>query len=154
MKPSTEATAPSTPHGVAVPRLMAALLVGGLIVALVIYAWISGASRYVESADPYPGAGTAVADVVGNFAGFALAAVMLGGLVSMVLTAVPDSQGFIDAAVYPVFRRVRRAAGCSVVVALFMAFTAAADTTGVSVGTMVSSGKVGYAFSVRGLVHG
>lgn len=148
MKPSTEATAPSTPRGVAVPRLMAALLVGGLIVALVIYAWISGASRYVESADPYPGAGTAVADVVGNFAGFALAAVMLGGLVSMVLTAVPDSQGFIDAAVYPVFRRVRRAAGCSVVVALFMAFTAAADTTGVSVGTMVSSGKVGYAFSV------
>ncbi|WP_238994893.1 cytochrome c oxidase assembly protein [Gordonia sp. JH63] len=127
---------------------MAALLVGGLIVALVIYAWISGAARYVESADPYPGVGTAVADVVGNFAGFALAAVMLGGLVSMVLTAVPDSQSYIDAAVYPVFRRVRRAAGCSVVVALFMAFTAAADTTGVSVGAMVSSGKVGYAFSV------
>ncbi|QHD88180.1 cytochrome c oxidase assembly protein [Gordonia sp. JH63] len=123
-------------------------MVGGLIVALVIYAWISGAARYVESADPYPGVGTAVADVVGNFAGFALAAVMLGGLVSMVLTAVPDSQSYIDAAVYPVFRRVRRAAGCSVVVALFMAFTAAADTTGVSVGAMVSSGKVGYAFSV------
>ncbi|AZZ83983.1 cytochrome c oxidase assembly protein (plasmid) [Gordonia alkanivorans] len=123
-------------------------MVGGLVLLLAVYAWVSGAARYVESADPYPGVGTAVADVVGNFAGFALAAVMLGGLVSMVLTAVPDSQSYIDAAVYPVFRRVRRAAGCSVVVALFMAFTAAADTTGVSVGAMVSSGKVGYAFSV------
>ena len=133
----------------AVPlRVVAPLLVGGLVLLLAVYAWVSGAARYVESADPYPGVGTAVADVVGNFAGFALAAVMLGGLVSMVLTAVPDSQSYIDAAVYPVFRRVRRAAGCSVVVALFMAFTAAADTTGVSVGAMVSSGKVGYAFSV------
>lgn len=133
----------------AVPlRVVAPLLVGGLMLVLAVYAWASGATRYVESADPYPGMGTAVADVVGNFAGFALAAAVLGGLVSVVLTASPDSQGFIDAAVYPVFRRVRRAAGFGVVVAVLMAVTSAADTTGVSVGAMVSSGKVGYAFSV------
>ncbi len=150
-KALTEAVTPSIqsrPQRAISLRVVAPLLVGGLVLLLAVYAWVSGAARYVESADPYPGVGTAVADVVGNFAGFALAAVMLGGLVSMVLTAVPDSQSYIDAAVYPVFRRVRRAAGCSVVVALFMAFTAAADTTGVSVGAMVSSGKVGYAFSV------
>ncbi|SDT92136.1 putative copper resistance protein D [Gordonia westfalica] len=151
-KALTEAVTPSIEsrpqRAISLRVVVAPLLFGGLMLLLAVYAWVSGAGRYVESADPYPGVGTAVADVVGNFVGFALAAVVLGELVSVVLTAVPDSQGFIDAAVYPVFRRVRRAAGCSVVVALFMAFTAAADTTGVSVGAMVSSGKVGYAFSV------
>ncbi|MGF0327971.1 cytochrome c oxidase assembly protein (plasmid) [Gordonia rubripertincta] len=149
-KALTEAVTPSIQSRPqrAIALRVAPLVVGGLVLLLAVYAWVSGAARYVESADPYPGVGTAVADVVGNFAGFALAAVVLGGLVSVVLTAVPDSQGFIDAAVYPVFRRVRRAAGCSVIVAVLMAFTSAADTTGVSVGAMVSSGKVGYAFSV------
>lgn len=115
---------------------------------LVAYALRVGASRYLESGDPFPGRTSAVLDVVGNYVGAVLAALVVGGLVIIAIATVIDSDGYIDVSVYRTHRLVRRLSALWMVWSTGMVLVAAADTAGLSVVRMVVTGQVEYAVSV------
>jgi cytochrome c oxidase assembly factor CtaG len=109
------------------------------LVALLVYAVASGSRKYVETGDAFPGLLTSAGMLAGTFMGTLLGGVCLGGALSVVIGAHPDSRGVIDAGVYRTHLLVERAAlvwtGC----AIAMVVVSAADDAGLSVTGLLGS---------------
>lgn len=131
---------PDRPTAAAARWIAAALVVA--LSAVVIYAIVSGSTRYVERGDPYSGLTVAVLDVAGYFVGAVLAALCLGALAFVVAGSRPDSEGIIDATVYRAHRFVTRATPLWALVAWVMVGVAAADGYGLPLGKLMSTGTL------------
>jgi cytochrome c oxidase assembly factor CtaG/putative copper export protein len=122
------------------------VLVGGVLTAaagLAVYCAASGAQRYAEIGNAYPGMATSLAATIGYFLAAVCGGAVLGGRVFVLAGARPDADGKIDAGVYRAHLLVERAAIAWALIAAAMAVVSAADAGGVGVGRLVASGAIG-----------
>jgi putative copper resistance protein D len=119
------------------PMAWAGIGVG--VVALVVYALVSGTTRFRETGDSFPGWFTAIAAPVGFFAVAMAAAVSIGALVYVTICARPDADRMIGVETFRAHRIVERVAPLWFVGAAVMVVITAADRSGVSIGTLVST---------------
>ncbi|WP_059020613.1 cytochrome c oxidase assembly protein [Mycobacterium sp. M26] len=132
-------------------------LVGGYLVlaaALAGYAVASGAARFRETGDSFPGLPTSIAEFIGFFTATLAGAVCLGGLVFVVITARPDERGVLDAASFRVHLLAERVAPLWAVTAAVMVVVQAAAAAGVPVARLVSSGAIGSAVGASEMARG
>ncbi len=144
-------TQPAEPVNAPQPARFARLgvLAGYLAMAAVLagHAVGSGARRYTEVGDSFPGTLTAVAEPVGFFTAALAGALCLGGLVYVALTARPDDTGVIDPGAFRVHAFAEVAAVVWLVAAVVMVPVQAANDSGVSVTRLVASGQISEALS-------
>lgn len=128
------------PAGLARPL---ALLCGYavMVAALIGYAVVSGDRRYTEIGDSYPGALTAIGEPVAQFTATLCAALCLGGLLYIVVTARPD-RGVIDPAAFRIHRFTELVSIGWVVSATAMIFVRAASDAGMPVLRLLGDGGV------------
>lgn len=132
-------------------------LVGGYLVlaaALAGYAVASGAARFRETGDSFPGLPTSIAEFIGFFTATLAGAVCLGGLVFVVITARPDERGVLDAASFRVHLLAERVAPLWAVTAAVMVVVQSAAAAGVPVARLVSSGAIGPAVGASEMARG
>ncbi len=123
-------------------------IVGGIVVmvaALIGYALASGDRRFSATGDSFPGNPTSIAEVVGYFVATLAAAICLGALVFVTITADPDERGVLDPASFRVHLLAERLAPVWLVTALAMVPIQAANAAGMPVARLVSSGAIGSA---------
>ncbi|OYN82136.1 cytochrome c oxidase assembly protein [Mycolicibacterium sphagni] len=125
-----------------------------MVAALVVYAVTSGERRFTAIGASYPGTATSVAEVVGYFTATLAAAICLGSLVFVVITAEPDERGVLDAASFRVHLLAERLAPLWLVSALAMVVIQSADATGLSVTRLVSGGGLGTALGASEMARG
>ncbi len=127
----------------AVTRPAGRWIAGGylaVLAALVGYAVAAGAQRFTATGDSYPGVATSVAEVVGYFTATLAGAICLGALVFVVITAVPDGRGVLDAASFRAHLLAERLAPVWLVSALAMVVVQAANAAGVPVSRLLAGG--------------
>ncbi|GAB2666625.1 cytochrome c oxidase assembly protein [Gordonia jinhuaensis] len=106
------------------------LVIAG-VAALLAYCGVSGATRYDETGDNFPGLFTSMVATAGYFLGALTATATLGALAYVVLCARPDDHNVIDPQVYRAHRIAERAGATWAVVALLMTWVSAANAAGV-----------------------
>jgi putative copper resistance protein D len=116
-----------------------------MIAALVAYAVADGDRRFTADGDSYPGTVTSVAEIVGYFTATLAAAICLGALVFIVVTAEPDERGVLDAASFRVHLLAERLAPLWLVSALAMVVIQCANAAGVPVSRLIGGGGIGSA---------
>ena len=139
------------------PRLsrMAVLVGIGLIaLAVTAAALAAGPDRFVVTGDTYPGAATAIAQMVGHFAATLSAAVCLGGLVYIVTLAAPDDTGRIDPAAFRVHLLIERTALTWMVLAIGMVAVEAAARAGAGVPDLLTHAVLGDAVGASQTARG
>lgn len=104
-----------------------------LALALVVYGWVSGRTRYLETGDQFPGWFTSIATPVLFFVGLTVAAICLGGLAYVVMATRPDGDGAIGFEVYRVHRLLERVSAAWVVMATVMTVFTASDRSGITI---------------------
>ncbi|WP_205878153.1 cytochrome c oxidase assembly protein [Mycobacterium camsae] len=122
-----------------------AALAGGflaVVIALAGYGVISGPRRYAEAGNPFPGAFVSAAEPVGYFVASLAGALCLGALLLVVVTAVPESDGLIDAAAFRIHLLAERISLVWVLAAASMVVIQAAHDTGVRPGVLLRRGAV------------
>jgi putative copper resistance protein D len=132
-------------------------ILGGYLVmaaALVAYAVASGDRRFTADGDSYPGAATSVAEVVGYFTATLAAAICLGALVFIVVTADPDERGLLDAASFRVHLLAERLAPLWLASALAMVVIQSANAAGVPVSRLIGGGGIGSALGASEMARG
>lgn len=128
-----------------------AALAGGflaVVIALAGYGVISGPRRYAEAGNPFPGAFVSAAEPVGYFVASLAGALSLGALLLVAVTAVPESDGLIDAAAFRIHLLAERISLVWVLAAASMVVIQAAHDTGVRPGVLLRSGAVFDAIAV------
>jgi putative copper resistance protein D len=125
-----------------------------MIAALAAYAVVSGERRFTATGDSYPGAWTSGAEVIGYFTATLAAAICLGALVFVVITAEPDGRGVLDAASFRVHLLAERSAPLWLVTALVMIPMQAANASGVPVARLISAGGLGTALGASEMARG
>ncbi|MCX2930565.1 cytochrome c oxidase assembly protein [Mycobacterium sp. CVI_P3] len=125
-----------------------------MVAALIGYAVVSGQRRFTETGDSYPGMPTSVGEVVGYFTATLAAAICLGGLLFIVVTADPDERGVLDAASFRVHLLVERLAPLWLVTALAMVAVQAANAAGVPVLRLIANGGIGSALGASEMARG
>ena len=119
------------------------LLPTGAVVATAaavgVYALASGPRRSADTAATYPGAFTSVAEAVGTLTAILLAALCLGAVLYVVITARPDRRQVIDAPAFRVHLLAERVSIAWLVVALVMVPVQAAGDAGADVMSLVTS---------------
>ena len=112
------------------------------IVGLAIHCAASGAERYVETGDTYPGLSVSWAATAGYFLAAICGCCVVGGIVFLLMGARPEAAGNIDAAVYRVHLLVHQAAIGWTITAAMMVVVSAADSSGVGIGRLLTSGAI------------
>ncbi len=112
------------------------------LAALVTYAVAAGEQRFTATGDSYPGVPTSVAEVVGYFTAALAAATCLGALLFVVITAVPDDRGVLDAASFRAHLLAERLAPVWLVTALTMVVVQASNAAGMPVSRVIASGGI------------
>ncbi|WP_431232735.1 cytochrome c oxidase assembly protein [Mycolicibacterium psychrotolerans] len=126
----------------------------GLLAALVGYAVASGDRRFTATGDSYPGMATSVAGLVGYFTATLAAAICLGALVFIVITAEPDDRGVLDPASFRVHLLAERLAPVWLLTALAMIPVQAANAAGVPVTRLITGGGLGSALGASEMGRG
>lgn len=132
-------------------------IVGGylaLLAALVGYALASGARRFTETGDSFPGTATSTAEVLGYFTATLAAAICLGSLLYTVITANPDERGLLDPASFRAHLLAERLAPVWLVTALAMVPIQAASASGVPVARLLGQGGLGSALGAAEMARG
>ncbi|AKK27149.1 cytochrome c oxidase assembly protein [Mycobacterium sp. EPa45] len=132
-------------------------IVGGylaMLAALATYAVAAGELRFTATGDSYPGTATSVAELIGYFTATLAAAVCLGALVVVVVTAEPDERGVLDAASFRVHLLAERLAPIWLVTALAMIPVQAANASGVPVARLIIGGGLGSALGASEMARG
>ncbi|MBB3752181.1 putative copper resistance protein D [Mycolicibacterium sp. BK634] len=132
-------------------------ILGGYLVmvaALVGYAAVSGDRRFTANGDSYPGAATSIAEIVGYFTATLAAAICLGALVFVVVTADPDDRGVLDAASFRVHLLAERLAPLWLVSALAMVLIQCANAAGVPLTRLIGGGGIGSALGASEMARG
>ncbi|MEE4021485.1 cytochrome c oxidase assembly protein [Gordonia sp. PKS22-38] len=136
-------TAPHRPRTVttttAAPAMVVSAAIALGVLALVGYAIVSGTSRFRETGDSFPGWFTAVATPAGFFGVSTLAAITVGSLVYVTICSRPDADGMIGIETFRAHRLIATVAPAWMVGALVMVVITAADQSGVSTGTLIST---------------
>lgn len=122
--------------------------------ALAGYAVASGAARFRQTGDSFPGTPTSITEIVGYFTATLAGAVCLGGLAFIVITARPDEHGVLDAASFRVHLLAERVAPLWAAVAAVMVVVQAAAGAGVPMSRLVSSGAIGSAVGASEMARG
>jgi cytochrome c oxidase assembly factor CtaG len=141
----------------AVARPAGRWILGGyliMVAALIAYAAVSGERRFTATGDSYPGLVTSVAEVVGYFTATLAAAICLGALVFVVVTAEPDERGVLDAASFRVHLLAERLAPLWLVTALAMVLIQSANATGIPVTRLIGGGGIGSALGASEMARG
>lgn len=125
-----------------------------MLAALVAYALASGQRRFTATGDSYPGAPTNVAEVLGYFTAALAAAITLGTLVFIVVTAEPDERGVLDPASFRAHLLAERVAPVWPVTALVMVVVQSANAAGVPVGELIGGGGIGTALGASEMARG
>jgi putative copper resistance protein D len=125
-----------------------------VVVALIAHAAVSGEQRFTATGDSYPGTVTSVAEVVGYFTATLAAAICLGALVFIVITAQPDEHGVLDAASFRVHLLAERLAPLWLVTALAMVVVQSANAAGVPVSRLIGGGGIGSAIGASEMARG
>ena len=135
-------------------RLM--LLAGylAMLAATASYAVASGDRRFVATGDSFPGTLTSVAELVGYFTATLSGALVIGALVYVVTTASPDNSGVLDANSFRLHRFAERASVVWLAAAAAMIPIQAANTWGVGVSRLISSGTLGDALGASQMARG
>lgn len=110
-----------------------------MVAALIGYAVVSGDRRYTEIGDSYPGALTAIGEPVAQFTATLCAALCLGGLLYVVVTARPE-RGVINPAAFRVHRFAELVSVGWAFGAIAMIFLRAASDAGMSVLRLLGDG--------------
>ncbi|MCV7018171.1 cytochrome c oxidase assembly protein [Mycolicibacterium aichiense] len=132
-------------------------LLGGylvLLVAIAVYAVASGDRRFTATGDSYPGTATSVAGLIGYFTATLAAAICLGALVFIVITAEPDDRGVLDPLSFRVHLLAERLAPVWLVTALAMIPIQAATASGVPVTRLITEGGLGTALGASEMGRG
>nr|WP_255525501.1 cytochrome c oxidase assembly protein [Mycolicibacterium sp. BK634] len=125
-----------------------------MVAALVGYAAVSGDRRFTANGDSYPGAATSIAEIVGYFTATLAAAICLGALVFVVVTADPDDRGVLDAASFRVHLLAERLAPLWLVSALAMVLIQCANAAGVPLTRLIGGGGIGSALGASEMARG
>nr|WP_237752660.1 cytochrome c oxidase assembly protein [Mycolicibacterium aromaticivorans] len=125
-----------------------------LLAALVGYAVASGDRRFTATGDSYPGLATSVAELIGYFTATLAAAICLGALVFIVITAEPDERGVLDPASFRVHLLAERLAPVWLVTALAMIPVQAANAAGIPVTRLITGGGLGSALGASEMGRG
>lgn len=132
-------------------------IVGGylaMVAAAIAYAVASGERRFTATGDSYPGTPTSIAEVVGYFTATLAAAICLGALVFIVITAEPDERGVLDAASFRVHLLAERLAPLWLVSALAMVVVQSANTAGVPVTRLIAGGGLATSIGASEMARG
>ena len=132
----------TTPTPDAAPRpsrVATASAAGVVVLALAGYGLASGPRRFQATGDRFPGAATATAQLVGQFAATLAATLCLGALIFILTTAIPDAAGRLDAATFRVHLLLERASPLWAALAAAMVVIDAAARTGISAAQLVTS---------------
>ncbi|KAA0112224.1 cytochrome c oxidase assembly protein [Mycolicibacterium sp. P1-5] len=125
-----------------------------ILVVLLTYAVVSGDRRFTATGDSYPGAPTSVAELIGYFTATLAAAICLGSLVFVVITAEPDERGVLDASAFRTHLLAERLASAWLVTALVMIPVQAANASGVPVARLILGGGLGSALGASEMTRG
>jgi putative copper resistance protein D len=125
-----------------------------MIAALVAYGVADGDRRFTADGDSYPGGVTSLAEIVGYFTATLLAAICLGALVFIVITADPDERGVLDAASFRVHLLAERLAPLWLVSALAMVVIQCANAAGVPISRLIGGGGLGSALGASEMARG
>ena len=125
-----------------------------MVATLIAYAVGSGERRFTATGDSYPGTPTSVAEVAGYFTATLTAAICLGALVFIVITAEPDERGVLDAKSFRVHLLAERLAPLWLVSALTMVVVQSANTAGIPVTRLIRGGGLGSALGASELARG
>ena len=125
-----------------------------MVAALVAYAVADGDRRFTADGDSFPGTVTGVAEMVGYFTATLAAAMCLGALVFIVVTADPDERGVLDAASFRVHLLAERLAPLWLVSALAMVVIQSANAAGVPVSRLIGGGGIGSALGASEMARG
>lgn len=137
-KSATSAVPTPRSNSMAMVRLAIGLL--GVCAVVAAFGLVSGARRYAEAGNPYPGAFVSVAEPVGFFAASLAGALCLGALIHVVMTAKPEPDGLIDAAAFRIHLLAERVSGLWLGLAATMVVIQAAHDTGVGPARLLASG--------------
>jgi len=107
--------------------------------ALLGYGVAAGSRRFDVTGDRFPGLPTALAQLLGQFAGTLAAAICLGALVFILATAVPDDRGRLDPATFRVHLLLERCGPIWAALAIAMIPVEAASRSGAPVVRLVTS---------------
>jgi len=132
-------------------------ILGGYLVmaaTLIAYAVASGERRFTATGDSFPGLPTSIAEVVGYFTATVAAALCLGALVFVVITAEPDERGVLDPASFRAHLLAERLAPLWLVSALAMVVIQCANASGVPVTRLLGGGGLGTALSASEMARG
>lgn len=127
-------------NSMAMVRLAIGLL--GVCAVVAAFGLVSGARRYAEAGNPYPGAFVSVAEPVGFFAASLAGALCLGALIHVVMTAKPEPDGLIDAAAFRIHLLAERVSGLWLGLAATMVVIQAAHDTEVGPARLLASGAL------------
>lgn len=132
------------------------IVCGSLVIlaALVAYAVVSGEFRFTATGDSYPGTATSVAELIGYFTATLSAAICLGSLVFVVITAEPDERGVLDPSSFRTHLLAERLSAVWMVTALVMIPVQAANASGVPVARLIIGGGVGSALGASEMARG
>ncbi|WP_445169698.1 cytochrome c oxidase assembly protein [Mycolicibacterium sp. Dal123E01] len=122
--------------------------------ALIAYALASGDRRFTATGDSFPGTPTNIAEVVGYFTATLAAAICLGALVFVVITAWPDERGVLDPASFRAHLLAERLAPLWLVSALAMVVVQCANASGVPVTRLLGGGGLGTALGASEMARG
>nr|WP_233211367.1 cytochrome c oxidase assembly protein [Mycobacterium sp. shizuoka-1] len=125
-----------------------------MVAALAGHAAVTGASRFSATGDSYPGAATSVAEVVGYFTATLAAAICLGALVFVVITAEPDDRGVLDPASFRVHLMAERLAPLWLVSSLAMVLIQSANAAGVPLSRLIGGAGIGSALGASEMARG
>jgi len=132
------------------------LLAGYVAMAGVIagYAVVSGDRRFVAMGDSFPGTVTSIAEAVGYFIATLSGALVIGTLVYIVTTASPDDSGVLDANAFRLHCFAERVSWVWLASAAAMIPIQAANTWGIGVFRLISSGALGDALAASQMARG
>ncbi|BBY60079.1 cytochrome c oxidase assembly protein [Mycolicibacterium sarraceniae] len=125
-----------------------------MVAALIGYALVTGERRFTVTGDSYPGSVTSVAEVIGYFTATLAAAICLGALVFVVITAEPDERGTLDATSFRVHLLAERLAPLWLVTALAMVLIQSANAAGVPISRLIGGGGIGSALGASEMARG
>ncbi|MBT0567850.1 cytochrome c oxidase assembly protein [Williamsia sp. CHRR-6] len=132
--PSPEVAGPVVRRG---PQSVLWGVVAAGVVVLFVYAQVSGATRFTETGDQYPGLFTAAATPILFFLGLLAAAITFGGLVFVMIASRPDTDGAIGHETYRAHRLLERTTLGWLAVSVVMVVLTAADRSGIEVGRVL-----------------
>lgn len=151
-KSATSAVPTPRSNSMAMVRLAIGLL--GVCAVVAAFGLVSGARRYAEAGNPYPGAFVSVAEPVGFFAASLAGALCLGALIHVVMTAKPEPDGLIDAAAFRIHLLAERVSGLWLGLAATMVVIQAAHDTGVGPARLLASGALSDSVAASEMARG